>query len=162
MAAGAAAAVATIALVGCGSAPNSPTAVGHPPSAHARPVTIASLTAKLRAKVPEIKKVTKISERNDPNDLIGRPNGYRAAEVLFDSRVSCSSKIGADCGAMIERWPSPAAAKARMHYIQRILKAAPMLGSEYDHPVGDLLVRVAGALKPSQARVYAVAIQAAS
>ncbi|MDS1114711.1 hypothetical protein RD149_13125 [Gordonia westfalica] len=102
-------------------------------------------------------RTTEITEDNDPNNLIGRPNGYTAAYVIEDSRIGCPEppdKIGVDCGAMVEQWPDQASAQARADYIQRVRKDLPMLGQEYYTVRGDLLLRVSGELKPSQAEAY--------
>lgn len=98
--------------------------------------------------------VTAITEDNDPNQLIGRPNGYTGASVLVDSRLPRCEELGADCGAMVEQWPDQAAAQKRADYIQSMLTSMPALGQEWDHVRGGLLLRVSGALKPSEADAY--------
>lgn len=100
-----------------------------------------------------------IDENNDPNDLIGRPNGYVAAVLLKDSRLpGCTEDLGVDCGATVEEWPNTDSAQARADYIAALQKDSPMLGSEYHYLVGPVLVRVSGELKPSQAMQYEGAI----
>lgn len=104
------------------------------------------------------KSVASITEDNDPNDLIGRPNGYLSAAVLYDSNASCT-ELGVSCGATVEVWPDEAAAKARSDYIQSILKDSPVLGSEFHTLNGSILLRVDGKqLKPSDAKLYAEAL----
>lgn len=99
--------------------------------------------------------VVSITEDNDPNDLIGRPNGYLSAAVLYDSNASCT-ELGISCGATVEVWPEEAAAKARSDYIQGILKDSPAFGSEFHTLNGAVLLRVDGKqLKPSEAKPYA-------
>jgi hypothetical protein len=39
---------------------------------------------RLQAVVPSVRKVVTITEDNDPNCLIGRPNGYTDAAVIYD------------------------------------------------------------------------------
>ena len=68
-------------------------------------------------------KIVTIDENNDPNNKIGRPNGYISAAILYDSTVKCT-ELGTDCGAGIEVFPTAAEAQARADYIQSILKAA--------------------------------------
>ena len=77
------------------------------------PADAAAAARSLAKSISRVEKVVKITEDNDPNNLIGRPNGYVSAAVLYDSRTKCSSGLGADCGATVEQWPSPADAKAR-------------------------------------------------
>lgn len=105
-------------------------------------------------KQPSTTKVVTITEDNDPNNLIGRPNGYVSAAVLYESSVKCDD-LGADCGATIEVFASPEEAQARSDYIQAMLKEAPVLGSEYNTVVGPALLRVSGKVKPSVATQYA-------
>jgi hypothetical protein len=148
--------VAALSLTGCGGGSNSGSTAG------ADPTEIGNA---IKAKFAAFTKVTKITEDNDGNDLIGRPNGYDAAAALFigDSLDSCdtSDPIGVDCGAVIERWPDESAAKSRQDYIQGILKTAPMLGTEYDTVRGRLIFRVSGDVKPTDAAAYKAAFLAA-
>ena len=58
---------------------------------------------------------------------------------------------------MIEQWPDQAAAQRRADYIQSMLKSMPMLGQEWNTVKGGLLLRVAGDLKPSEAKAYETA-----
>jgi hypothetical protein len=110
----------------------------------------------LQAKVPQVTKVIQITEDNDPNNLIGRPNEYSQAATLYDSRTPCTD-LGADCGATIEIWPTAAMATARGKYIQKELKAYPILGPEYDLVHGTALLRVTGVMKPTDEAGYATA-----
>lgn len=108
----------------------------------------------IAAEVDSVVKVQDLTEETDPNDLLGRPNGYSAATVLHDSRAECGDGPGVDCGAVIEQWPDEDAAQDRADYIQGILEDSPVLGSEYDYVNGSLLLRVSGALTPSEAEEY--------
>lgn len=109
-------------------------------------------------KQPTTTKIVTVTEDNDPNDMIGRPNGYVTAAVLYDSAATCT-ELGIECGATVEVWPDDAAAKARSDYIQVILKDAPVLGSEFHTINGPVLLRVDGKqLKPSAAKPYAEAL----
>jgi serine/threonine-protein kinase len=121
------------------------------------PATALSVAKSIRATIPEAAELIEITEDNDPNNLIGRPNGYFAASVLVDSRLPRCETPGADCGAMIEQWPDQAAAQRRADYIQSMLKSMPMLGQEWNTVKGGLLLRVAGDLKPSEAKAYETA-----
>lgn len=108
----------------------------------------------LKAKISTITKTVEITEDNDPNNFIGRPNQYTQAATVYDSNASCTN-LGADCGATIEVWPTEAAAIARMNYIQEALKSANgMLGTEWNYVAGNELLRVSGELKPTQAKAY--------
>ena len=114
---------------------------------------------RLVAAVKSASKVVTITEDNDPNNLIGRPNGYIDAAVVYDDSVECD-ELGAACGVTIEIWPSAEDAEARSKYIQSVLKDAPILGSEYHTLSGAVLMRVSGDLKPSAAKEYEAALGA--
>lgn len=124
------------------------------PTPTPEPVTGASVAAKIRAGVPTVTKTLQITEDNDANKLIGRPNGYTDAVVLYDSAGACDGEPGVACGATIEVWKTAKAAEARKTYIQGIYEASPALGSEYNYVKGNVILRVSGSLKPSQAAPY--------
>ena len=100
--------------------------------------------------------VVAITEDNDPNDLIGRPTGYVSAAVIYDEGAECD-ELGSDCGATVEVWRSAEEAQDRSDYIQGILEASPILGTEYNYLDGAVLLRVSGELKPSVASEYEAA-----
>ncbi|RIJ52221.1 hypothetical protein DZG00_05730 [Clavibacter lycopersici] len=117
----------------------------------------SAIASAIKAGVPTSGDIVQITEDNDPNNVIGRPTGYADAATLYDSRVSCD-ELGAECGASIEIWGDPAAAQARMDYIQEILGSTTVLGTEYDYVRGNAIIRVTGELKPSEAAEYEAAI----
>ena len=109
-------------------------------------------------KVSDVAELVEITEDNDPNNLIGRPNGYEAAVVIKDDRLDdCGDDLGVSCGATIEEFEDADEAEERSDYIQDILEAAPIMGSEYHYLDGNLLLRVTGELKPSDAEKYEAA-----
>jgi hypothetical protein len=117
----------------------------------------AAMAAQIKAAAPSVVRIVRITEDNDPTPkLLGRPNGYTDAAVLYDKGADCT-EVRVDCGAKIEIWPTVKDANDRAAYIQGLLKNAPVLGSEYDYVNGRALLRVAGELKPSTAKVYATA-----
>lgn len=122
--------------------------------------TAQQAAEKIKAAVPEVTSLIAINEDNDPNNMIRRVNGYAAATVLVDLRITegCeTSKPGIVCGAGVEQWPDQAAAQKRADYLKTVLSSMPMLGSEYQTIKGNLLLRVSGELKPSAAHVYQAA-----
>lgn len=98
--------------------------------------------------------VVTITEENDPNDLIGRPNGYLSAAVLYDSGVTCDS-LGAECGLTVEVYPDDTGARGRAEFIQGTYRDMPILGTEWNYVKGPVLVRITGEMKPSVANTYA-------
>lgn len=159
-----------VALAGCSSAAESPapaaSSVATTPSSAAEisptptptaPLTATELAKQIKADVSTVTKIVTITEDNDPNKLLGRPNGYIDAAVIYDKGGDCRGSMGADCGATIEVWPTAADATARSEYIQKLLKDTPAFGTEYHTVSGAALLRVAGAVKPSTAKLYAAA-----
>lgn len=132
-----------------------------------RPATAQSAAEAIKATVPEVTDLIAITEENDANNMIGRSNGYVAATVIVDSRIAaragdfdekCSrDKPGIVCGAGVEQWPDAAATQARASYIKAIQSSMPFLGTEYQTVKGNLLLRVSGKLRPSEAQVYQAA-----
>lgn len=119
--------------------------------------TAMSVAQDIESQVDAVTEVVEITEGNDPNDLIGRPNGYEAAVVIYDSRVECD-ELGSECGATVEQWPDADSAEERSEYIQGVLEDVPAFGTEYHYLDGPILVRVWGDLKPSEAEEYEAAV----
>lgn len=109
------------------------------------------------AALPTSGKVSQLTEDNDSNNLLGRPNGYSAAWVINVDGATCSNGPGVDCGAVVEVWPDEQSANDRKDYIQGILKKSPMLGTEYDVVRDGWLLRVSGQVKPSVEKKYEAA-----
>jgi hypothetical protein len=122
---------------------------------------LPDLVQQVRAGVPEITDALIYDETTDPNDLLGRPNGYTGAASLTDSRASDPGGTGGiDLGAVLEVWPTAADAQARADYIATLQKGNTLLGSEYHHVRGNVLLRVSGQLPPSVDAAYAAAFGA--
>lgn len=122
-----------------------------------------AVAKELKRSIKKVTEVREITEDNDVNDLIGRPNGYTSAAVLVDSRIElpCDKKEpSARCGAKVEVWKSAEDAERRSEYIQTVTKEAGMLGSEYNYLDGAVLLRVAGEIKPTAAKKYEAAFEA--
>lgn len=103
-------------------------------------------------------KVVEITEDNDPNNLIGRPNGYVEAAVIYAKGAQCD-ELGVSCGATVELFEDADDAERRSDYIQGVLEKAPMLDSEYHYLDGAALLRVSGDIKPSDAEDYEKAFE---
>ena len=93
---------------------------------------------------------------NDPNRLLGRPNGYTSKIAFADSRISKTDTDGTqkdaiERGGSIEVFPDANLAKGRAEYTQGVLKNSG-LGAEHDYLQGPVLVRVTGNLSPSKAK----------
>ncbi|WP_435841444.1 hypothetical protein [Streptomyces gardneri] len=95
-----------------------------------------------------------VTEDNDPNNLLGRPNQYTSKITFTDSRIKAGDVTGADpgrveLGGAIEVFTTAADAQARADYIQKVTKGMPML-VEYDYVSGPVLLRVSRYLTPTQ------------
>lgn len=112
-----------------------------------------AVAQRVEVDVDDVTGVIEITEDNDPNNLIGRPNGYEQAVVIYDRRVSCD-EMGVACGATVEVFASAKGAQDRSAFIQSILEDAPTLGSEYHYLDGEVLLRVSGDLNPTDAQDY--------
>ena len=138
------------------SASPSPT----PSEAPAVVLSATEVATGLQGQIPSIAQIVTLDETNDPNDLIGRPNGYVDGAVLYDSTVEACPDLGVDCGATIEVWGDESGAQARSDYIQEILAGAPAFGSEYHYIVDGYLLRVSGDILPSVATQWETAFTA--
>jgi hypothetical protein len=159
-----AAAVLALALTGC-SGTSSPTAEA-PAPAPAATTTAAAMTAvevieKLEAADLGLSKVAAQDEDTDPNNLVGRPNGYLSrASADLPGGDKQGEKYGIDRGLVVETFPSANDASLRSGYIQGALKGAQLLGTEWHYMADDgrALVRVSGKVKPSLAKKIEAAV----
>lgn len=153
-----------LALAGCSSGSATEvtktvvsTVTAGPTTSESPKATAHAAALKLRVAIPQVRKLVDMTEETDENKLLGRPNGYTAATVIYDSRAECDGSPGVDCGAVIEQWPDQVSADKRSKYIQRVRGEVPIVGQEYDSVRGGLLLRVSGTLTPSAAKAYAAA-----
>lgn len=160
--------VAILALSGCGGTVATPASTGTADGstvANAKPpMTAEQLAAALEAKLPSMKTVKAYTAADDPNHLLGRPNGYTSKMAFSDSRVPADQVAHAesdavDRGGSIEVFTDAAGATSRAAYIQKIGKALPAAG-EYDYVQGSVLVRVSRLLTPDQEKSYVDAAKA--
>jgi hypothetical protein len=155
---GVAAALVLLVGAGCSSGGSSGDAKSTPDA--------ASIVKSLAGKVSSAQPSVVFNASNDPNHLLGRSNGYRSKASWLDSRVNKDDTMGSDpgdteLGGSVEVFTSSGGAKDRRDYIQRIEKALPAGGAEYDYIRGGAVVRVSGLLTPDQAKEYQVALEKA-
>jgi hypothetical protein len=127
-------------------------------TAQAAAPTAGKLVYGLKAHHLPITKVMVYTAANDPNGLLGRPNGYISAAHFLDRRavhMSGSQTFDTSNGGAVEVFASHRLAERRANYIKGILKANPILvGPEYDYVVGKVVLRISGALTRSDAQRY--------
>jgi hypothetical protein len=141
------AAATTAAAIATTAAP-SPTPAA--PKLDAKAVVDALVAAKL-----PVTKVVVQTEDTDPNDLLGRPNGY-VSRASFDvpggDPEADTGQVSR--GGAVEVFADAAGAAARKQHIQELMKSNPILGTEYDYVNGPVLLRITGKVKPSVAKTF--------
>ncbi|MEV2267408.1 hypothetical protein [Nonomuraea africana] len=98
---------------------------------------------------------------NDPNKLLGGPNGYVSKAAFTDERAAAGGAGGKpgdiNLGGGVEVFPDADAAETRVEYIQSLAKSSPMLG-EYTYQAGNVALRISKDLPPSDAQAYETAL----
>ena len=127
-------------------------------------LTAEQVTQKLAEKIPTVSLTKTYNAQDDPNHLLGRPNGYLTKTAFADSRIPADQlpedKTQTEHGGGVEVFPDAAGAKARMDRIQEIAKSLGGMINEYDYVKGGVLVRVSKLLTPDQAKEYETALSA--
>ena len=127
-------------------------------NAQAAAPTAGKLVYALKDHHLPITKVMVYNTANDPNHLLGRPNGYISAAHFLDRRAAHengSQTFDTSNGGAVEVFASHGLAEHRANYIKGILKAHPILVEpEYDYVVRKVVLRISGALTPSEAQQY--------
>lgn len=128
------------------------------------PATTDAVIATFKAKGMPIGMTLTFTAATDPNQLLGRPNGYTAKESWVDTRIDPTQAKGTTPGSValggsVEEFTNTSDAKARSDYIQETEKAVKIVGVEYDYVAGDFLLRVSQALTPDQAAEYQAALK---
>lgn len=139
------------------SSPQADPTLSSPRSLDAQGVATGLTAAGLPAKTTIV-----FTESNDPNDLLGRPNGYTSKVGFADNRIKREpgqQKGDVRLGGSVECYPDPDGARRRAEYIVQLSKSVPLAGTEYDYVRGTCLLRVSSRLTPTQARKYEAALQ---
>jgi hypothetical protein len=160
-------ALAALGLTACSSSGGSPTTTDSagviaPAENGSTPKTADDVTKTLGDKIATLKLIKTYTAEDDPNHLLGRPNGYSSKTAFGDSRVKADDaeylkEDAVERGGSVEVFTTEEAAKARMDFIQLVAKGLPAVG-EYDYVKGDVLVRVSRFLTPDQAKEYQAAL----
>ena len=128
-------------------------------------LTAEQVVAEIAARVPEAEPSVVFTAATDPNDLLGRPNGYISKASFTDTRIDQATLEGLepgsiDFGGTVEVFEDEDAATKRMEYIQAVLGSDTPFGTEYDYVRGPVLLRVIGTLTTDQAAAYEAALDA--
>lgn len=93
---------------------------------------------------------------NDPNEMLGRPNGYTSKVNFHDTRLEKDDEFDTNSGGTVEVFGNAEDAKRRYDYIDEISKSLPVF-NEYHWQFGSTVVRVSKSLTPTQAGEYETA-----
>ena len=94
--------------------------------------------------------------KNDPNELLGRPNQYTSKVNFTDTRLKpdpTANKIEVENGGSIEVFEDESDAIARAKYLRTLTKSFSPL-AEYSYRKGTVLLRLSYHLTPDQAAEY--------
>lgn len=128
------------------------------------PLTAEQVARALAIEIPQSEPSKVYDERNDPDELLGKPNGYESKVAYTDNRVP---KVKAQkleegdvrLGGRIEVFGRAEQAGRRADYLSALQSKSPEpIGSEYLYVSGPAVLRVSGLLTPAQAREYAAAL----
>ena len=99
--------------------------------------------------------------KNDPNDLLGRPNQYTSKVTFEDTRLKpdpMAHKFDVQNGGSIEVFENQENAITRKEYLESIGKGSSPL-SEYVYREDTVLLRLSHRLTPNQAEEYEDALK---
>ena len=125
----------------------------------AMPKNAEEVVAIFKAAKQPVEKVKIVTEADDDNHLMGRPNQYTSKAFFFDARHMQEAEFGGGENT-IEVFATPADATARREYIEGLTKGSPML-MQYFIQNGAVLVRLDKVILPSEAKQYEAALKAA-
>ncbi|MEU2616076.1 hypothetical protein ABZ570_31565 [Micromonospora sp. NPDC007271] len=158
-------AAALLGVTACGdskpSAPSAPVPAetslsqAQTPPAPAVPFDAKTMLEKLTDADVGLAKGTVQDEDTDPNNLLGRPNGYTSrASADLPGGAKDGDKYSIERGLVIEVFATKDDADRRSTFIQDSLRSMPILGTEYHYRAdgGRVLVRVTGKVKPSASK----------
>ncbi|GKQ35181.1 hypothetical protein [Streptomyces sp. A012304] len=157
-----------LALTACSSndSPDNTTASNSPASATVSSSTPApkeldaqQVVTALTKAITSTKAATVYTAATDPNQLLGRPNGYTSKADFTDSRAKPKLDDEVQNGGSVEIYSDPADAQDRAKYIADTLDKMKIFGTEYHYLNGGILLRVSGALTPDQAAEYEAALK---
>jgi hypothetical protein len=152
---------------GCGGDGNDESSAG-PTGTNAAPTTVApkgALTAEqvvvgLRERLLPIGQYVNYTAETDPNNQLGRPNGYTSKVNFNDTRLvpEGDASYETESGGSVEVFANSDDAEARFDYIRSIAKNTPLL-NEYDYREEAIVLRLSQKLTPDQAAQYQAAFE---
>ena len=133
------------ALTGCGGASG--------------PGSVGDVLTGLKAAGLPIGESQAFTAETDPNEQLGRPNGYSGKINFRDTRLEPrSADFDTRDGGSIEFFPPGGGAQRRKDYIQALGESLPTV-AEYNYLNGNVLLRLSKRLTPAQAGEYEKALR---
>lgn len=126
------------------------------------PQSASEVLQELKDKEMPIGESIAYTAKNDPNDLLGRPNQYTSKVNFTDTRLKpnpiADDKFDVQNGGSIEVFENKNAAIRRKKYVASIGKGFSPI-SEYTYREGTVLLRLSHRLLPKQAAEYENALK---
>ncbi|MCY1139076.1 hypothetical protein OWR29_13850 [Actinoplanes sp. Pm04-4] len=132
-----------------------------PPAVARKPLTAEAIVKKLQTAKLGLTHGVAQTEDTDPNNLLGRPNGYATrASAELPGGDKAGEKYSVDRGLVVEVFDTADLAQRRSDYIKGLQAESPILGTEWHYRTADGtgLVRVSGNVKPSLAKKIEAAV----
>jgi hypothetical protein len=121
----------------------------------AKGLTLADVQAAFEKASLPMSGIVAYDEESDPNDQIGRPNGYVAKASWYDERMERQS-ASPDC--TIEIFANARDLTLRKRHLDQVYKTSPIL-STYVFIHRNVMLRLPKALLPKQAAGYETALK---
>ena len=125
------------------------------------PQSASEVLQELKDKGLPIGESVAYTAKNDPNDLLGRPNQYTSKVNFTDTRLKpgpTANKIEVENGGSIEVFEDESDAIARAKYLRTLTKSFSPL-AEYSYRNGTVLLHLSHHLTPDQAAEYEDALK---
>lgn len=104
-----------------------------------------------------IGEVLVVSEDNDPNKLLGRPNQYTSKIIFEDTRVE---QLGeGPVGGTVEVFNNKDDMNKRKDYLEGIINSGPAIFVQYIYAKDNAILRLENDLTPEQAEEYGGILQ---
>ena len=138
-----------------------PTATPTPQAAHAGK-SADQIVKELQAHGLPVGAITVYTDKNDPNNLLGRPGQYISKASFKDTRIGNVVDFGVSTGGSVEVFASTTDAQYRFTYLQALSTSGNPLFAEYEYLDGVAILRVSSQLTPGEAKAYETAFKAVS
>lgn len=132
-----------------------------PDSPAAGSLTAAQVVDEFKTAGLPIGTVTVYTAADDPNHLLGTPNGYLSKAAFVDKQILPAQAAGqgvVGAGGEVEVYATGAEATARKQSIVTAENSGQLLGTEYDVVDGTVLLRLSEDLTGAQVNAFSKAL----